>query len=88
MTGSETAAFVIPAVALPILLIWLAVIFHADRHPFWRTTTQNRPEIRTELPRDIPPQASPPPPATPVAGPPRQAQRQFSEQAGPPAHRS
>lgn len=36
MTGSTTAAVVIPIVAFLLLIIWLSMVYHADSHPQWR----------------------------------------------------
>ena len=39
MTGSTLAAVVIPIVALTVLAVWLAMVFYADSHPRWRTSS-------------------------------------------------
>ncbi len=39
MTGSTTAAVVIPIVALTVLAIWLAMVYYADSHPRWGTSS-------------------------------------------------
>jgi hypothetical protein len=36
MTGSTTAAVVIPIVAFLLLIIWLSMVYYADSHPQWR----------------------------------------------------
>jgi hypothetical protein len=33
MTGSVLAAVVIPVVTFPALIIWIALVLHADAHP-------------------------------------------------------
>ncbi len=40
MTGSSLAPIVIPIFAMFSLAVWIAMIFHADRHPFWGDRTK------------------------------------------------
>lgn len=42
MSGSTLAAFVVPAVALPILFLWIGAVFYADSHPGWRVSGNER----------------------------------------------
>jgi hypothetical protein len=36
MTGSNQAAILIPVVVMPVLAVWLFLVFYADSHPGWR----------------------------------------------------
>jgi hypothetical protein len=73
MTGSSLAPIVIPIVMLPVLAIWLTIVYYAANHP------QNK---RPGSARQRPPAASGPAevspvprqggPAAPPAGPPAQ----------------
>lgn len=37
MSGSVLAAVIVPVVMVPILFMWLGLIFYADTHPVYRT---------------------------------------------------
>ena len=43
MTGSTVAAIVIPIVAMISLAVWIVLVFHADSHPRWRSSTTATP---------------------------------------------
>src|SRR5215469_5545023 len=51
MTGPTAAAVVIPIVAGVLLVIWLAMVFHADSHPYWKG---RQPPAEQALSPDIP----------------------------------
>lgn len=35
MSGSSQAAIFIPIVVMPVLAVWLALVFYANSHPGW-----------------------------------------------------
>jgi hypothetical protein len=39
MSGSTTAVVVIPIVVVIVLATWLAMVFYADSHPRWPTSS-------------------------------------------------
>jgi len=44
MTGSNLAAIVIPIVVMFSLGLWIALVFHAASHPYWRQRTAPAPK--------------------------------------------
>jgi hypothetical protein len=43
MTGSNLAVIVIPIVVMFSLGVWIALVFRADSHPYWRQRTEPAP---------------------------------------------
>ena len=37
MTGSNLIPIVVPIVMVIVLAVWLAMVFHADAHPEWKS---------------------------------------------------
>ena len=42
MTGSSAAHVVIPVVALVTLTIWIAMVYYADSHPWYKASGRDR----------------------------------------------
>jgi hypothetical protein len=51
MTGPVAAAVAIPIVAMVVLAFWLALVFYADSHPYWKG---RQPPAQQALGLDIP----------------------------------
>jgi hypothetical protein len=50
MPGTLAAQITIPIVAFVVLAFWLALVYYADSHPYWKGRGPTRPQLTAQLP--------------------------------------
>ena len=59
MTGSSAVHIVVPVVTLVTLAFWIAMVYHADSHPWYKASKRDRTggvrADHAQLLRDVPP---------------------------------